>query len=195
MKRQTALVLVAALLMSLAPGSAYGLQLGSAVRRGTARALSKRLTSRSAAQALKRFDWHALRRGPKAALLRAEAARDKRTPAVRLTQPRRVFRYTSVSQAKQYRKSGIPSKTHFTSHAHPGRLPSPELAKEKYGLPRRPHARVTVTIPAGTQLKPNKVVAGHPGVGELRTHYRRLKPSADWKVTELKWKSPRPAPK
>ncbi len=173
MKKQAALVLIAALLMCLAPGSAYGLQLGGAARRGTARALSKRVSSRSAAQAGKRLDWQALRRDSTAAFFRAETARDKLTPPVRLTEPRRVSRFTSLTQAKQYLKSGIPSGTHFTSHVHRGRLPSPDFAKQKYGLPRRPHAVVQVTIPAGTQVKLNKVPGGRPGVGELHPPSRR----------------------
>jgi hypothetical protein len=117
--------------------------------------------------------------------LRIDQLRDAQTKAIRLSKPRRVYRFTTLQQAKAYKRHGVPPGTHFTSGAGPGRPPSASLTKERYGLPRKRGARVEVELPAGTQVKVNKVLGGQPGYGEVKTHYKRVPPISVKKIIRL----------
>jgi len=131
------------------------------------RAVAGRATARVAAKT----------RMPVAQVMKLDRLRDGQAPIRMLTKPRSVFRYTSNEQAQLYRQRGVPSGAHFTVNAGPGRPLSAAHAKERYGLPRAPTARVEAVLPRGTTVKSGKVVGGQPGYGELKTYRQPLSPS------------------
>lgn len=119
-----------------------------------------------------------------AAVLKRDAARDAATAAKPLAQPRSVWRYTSKVQAERELQRGVPAGRHLTAGTHAGRLPSPERAQARYGLPARPEVRETVRLPAGHPVRATKALGGEPGVGEI-TSTHRLPPATIHKVQPL----------
>lgn len=119
-----------------------------------------------------------------ATVLKRDAARDAATAAKSLAQPHTVWRYTRKAQAARELRHGVPAGGHLTSGTTVGRLPSPEHAQSRYGLPARPEVRETVRLPAGHPVRTNKALGGHPGVGEI-TSTRLLPPNAILKVQPL----------
>jgi hypothetical protein len=110
-----------------------------------------------------------------AGILTRDLARDNASRATRLKMERRVYRYTTESQAREAERKGFPPRTHFTASEGPGRPLSGTAAQDRYGLPYTPDRRLSVTLPPGTPVKANKVVGGAPGYGELRIE-RSLSP-------------------
>jgi len=110
-----------------------------------------------------------------ARILTRDLARDNASRATHLKMERRVYRYTTESQAREAQRKGFPPQTHFTVSESPGCPLSGSTAKKRYGLPNTPNRRLSVTLPEGTTVKSNKVVGGAPGYGELRTE-RSLSP-------------------
>ena len=110
-----------------------------------------------------------------ARIMARDLARDNASRATRLKMKRRVFRYSTESQVREVERKGFPPRTHFTASEGPGRPLSGRKAQERYGLLHTPDRRLSVTLPPGTPVKPNKVVGGAPGYGELRIE-RSLSP-------------------
>lgn len=125
-------------------------------------------------------------RRPMVDILRRDRVRDSRLPVRKLEQPRKVFRFTTLKQARLYRQTGVPSGTHFTAKVGPGRPLTAAHAKERYGLPRIPRARLQFLLPKGTTVKSGKVIGGKPGFGEVKTYRHRLEPSAVKNLVRLK---------
>jgi len=179
---------VAVSMMLLALGAASDLS-GAGVGKSVARSATRRLAQRSVARAAARgtaVASGAQVRRPIPNILKLDRLRDRNLPVKTLPEPRRVFRYTTNKQAQFYRRRGVPSGTHFTTRAGPGRPLSAVHAKERYGLPRMPSTRVQVALPKGTPVKSGKVIGGEPGVGELKIYHRRLPPPAVKTVIQLR---------
>jgi hypothetical protein len=117
--------------------------------------------------------------------LARDVQRDAATKALPLARPRMVHRYTTIERARHESRHGIPPSTHMTSKARPGRPLSSESAKNRFGLPRVPNVRETIRLPRGTLVRPNKVLGGQPGFGEL-TSPRRIPPGAIVRLTPVK---------
>ena len=143
----------------------------SATRRLAGKSVARAATAREAATVAAKM------RRPMPNVLKLDRLRDSRLPVKRLPEPRKVFRFTTNQQAQLYRQRGVPSGTHFTAKAGPGRPLTAAHAKLRYGLPRIPSARVEVVLPKGTPVKSGKVVGGKPAYGELKTYSRPLPPS------------------
>ena len=111
-----------------------------------------------------------------ASILARDLARDNASRITRLQTERRVFKYTTESQARKFERKGFPPLTHFTASEGPGRPLSGKAAQKRYGLPYTPDRRLGVTLPEGASVKSNKVVGGAPGYGELRIE-KRLSPA------------------
>ena len=110
-----------------------------------------------------------------AAVLARDLARDNASRATRLKTERRVYRYTTESQAKVVERKGFAPGTHFAASEGLGHPLSGTAARQRYGLPYTPDRRLSVTLPLGTPVKANKVIGGAPGYGELRIE-RSLSP-------------------
>jgi hypothetical protein len=166
--------LVAASLLLLVVGIASDLNaagVGKAMVRGATRRLVGKPANRAAASAA------AKTRKPMPNVLKMDRSRDSKAPIKRLTQPRRVYRYTTKAQAQVYRQRGVPSGVHFTAKAGSGRPLTAARAKERYGLRRIPTARVEAVLPKGTTVKSGKAIGGKPGYGGLKTYRRPLPPA------------------
>lgn len=150
---------------------------GKELARGVARRLATKSVERAATRGVAtKLASKAPRTMPR--ILKMDRWRDSQIPILRLTRPRSVYRYTTSAQANTYRRSGVPSGVHFTVKAGPGRPLTSISAKERYGLPRIPTARVEVILPKGAAVKTGKVIGGQPGYGELKTYRRPLPPAA-----------------
>lgn len=104
-----------------------------------------------------------------AAVLARDLERDASSSATQLQTPRRVFKYTTEADAQRILQKGFAPGTHFTSNAKPGRPLTAPHAAERYGLSYAPEKRITAMLPAGTSVKPNKVIGGGAGFGEMKT--------------------------
>jgi hypothetical protein len=124
------------------------------------------------------------RRAMRARILEMDAMRHQ-VPAEPLPQARVVHRYTTMSRAKQEMKQGLAPDSHMTAVAPPGRPLSPEAAKERYGLLRKPTARETIELPEGFPVRHSHATNAAPGVREL-TSPQRVPPEAIKKVVPLK---------
>lgn len=102
------------------------------------------------------------------AVLERDLERDAASRAIQLKAPRRVFKYASETDASDIVEHGIKPGMHFTPSVAAGRPLTAAHAAERYGLGYAPDKRLTVTLPAGTTVKPNKVIGGDAGYGELR---------------------------
>jgi len=123
-------------------------KMGGAAARGAERGAA-RAFGRSAARVLER-----------------DAARDVRLVAKQLAKGRTVFRFTTRQQAAKEVKMGVKAGSHLTSRGGPGRPPSAEAARKRYGLSRPPEVRETIRLPRGQPTKLGKVIGGSRGVGE-----------------------------
>lgn len=103
-----------------------------------------------------------------ARIMARDLTRDGASKATRLRANRRVFRFTTKARATAAQREGFSPGTHFTATAGAGRPLSGNAAKKRYGLPNTPDRRLSVTLPEGTLVKPNKVIGGTPGYGEIR---------------------------
>lgn len=103
-----------------------------------------------------------------ATALERDLARDAASRAIQVETPRRVFKYASEADARDIVEHGIKPGMHFTPNTAAGRPLTAAHAAERYGLDYAPDKRLTVTLPAGTSVKPNKVIGGAAGYGELR---------------------------
>jgi uncharacterized protein YceK len=119
-----------------------------------------------------------------AAVLARDLERDAASKAVQLRTPRRVFRYTTEAQAQRILEKGFAPGMHFTSNAMQGRPLTAAHAAERYGLSSAPEKRFTVTLPAGTSVKSNKVIGGAAGFGELKTDHA-LKADAVERIVDI----------
>lgn len=161
-------LLAGLLVMAIAlPSAAEAGGLAKAVFRGATKSASKTL------------------RGSTARTLRKDFLRDRATRVRPLFQNRRVFRYTTKAQARQELRNGIRPRSHMTARTTAGRPLSPVQAQRRYGLPRRPEVRETIRLPKGQPIRPNKVVGGAVGVGEL-TSSKRVSPGTIEKVMPLR---------
>lgn len=152
-------LLIGLLLLAIAiPPAAEASLLGKAVAHGVATRLAKVL----------RGDW----------------LRDRVTRVRPLPKGRTVFRYTTRAQARQELRQGILPGRHLTARGTPGRPLSGVLAQRRYGLPQPPAVRETLRLPKGQFVRPNKVLGGAPGVGEI-TSPRRIPPTAITRVIPL----------
>jgi hypothetical protein len=149
---------------------------GKEVARGVARRLATKTVDRAATRGVGTTLASKAPR-PTPMILKMDRLRDSQIPIMRLTRPRSVYRYTTSAQANTYRRNGVPSGVHFTVKAGPGRPLTSISAKERYGLPRIPTARVEVILPKGATVKAGKVIGGQAGYGELKTYRRPLPPS------------------
>jgi hypothetical protein len=122
-----------------------------------------------------------------AAALGRDLERDAASKAFQLQVPRRVFKYTTEGDAKTILEKGFAPGMHFTSKVSPGRPLTPARAAERYGLDYVPEKRMTVTLPAGTSVKHNKVIGGAAGYGEFRVE-QPLPAGATANITDLKIK-------
>lgn len=123
----------------------------------------------------------------KAAMQRALAkdmANHAKVPVRPLIRDARVWRYTTLTQARQEARSGIAPNSHMTARISRGRLPSGETARTRYGLIKTPTARMTVDLERGFPARRTKAVMGTPGVGEL-TSSVRVPPQAIVKIQAL----------
>jgi len=159
----TAAAVLAAAILPLA-GLAEGAGLKGAITRGAARGAKKAI--------------------PKSIQKSLDSVRDGATKPRPLPKDRSVHRYTTKERAKEEVKKGIAPGSHMTPRARPGRPPSPDSAQRRYGLPRKPEVRETISLPKGTPVRPNKALGGAPGEGEL-TSPRRVPPGAIKKVAPL----------
>lgn len=117
--------------------------------------------------------------------LALDRQRDVATKAVSLAKPRTVHRYTSVEQARRESQRGLEPGTHMTANARSGRPLTAESARQRYGLPATPSARETIRLPANTPVRPNKVLGGSPGYGEI-TSPERIPPAAVLRVDRVR---------
>lgn len=166
-----------ALLVVTAGSDLNAAGVGKAVARSATRRLAGGSVARAAnGRAVVTAAGQARRQIPN--VLKLDRLRDSKLAVKRLTEPRQVFRFTTNKQAQFYRRRGVPSGTHFTATAGPGRPLTAAHAKQRYGLPRMPSARVEVVLPRGTPVKVGKVIGGKPAFGEVKTYNRTLSPSA-----------------
>jgi hypothetical protein len=182
------LKLVAASLTLLVVGAASDLS-AAGVGKAVARSVTRRFAGGSVARAANgRAVVTAVgqARKPIRNVLKLDRLRDRTLPVKKLTEPRKVFRFTTNKQAQFYRHRGVASGTHFTAKAGPGRPLTAAHAKQRYGLPRMPSARVEVVLPRGTPVKSGKVIGGRPAFGEVKTYGRALSPSAVKTVIPLR---------
>lgn len=96
----------------------------------------------------------------------------------------RVWRYTTLSQARVEARRGIAPNSHMTARVSPGRLPSSQMARARYGLIKAPTARMTVQLEKGFPVRRNKAVMGAPGIGEVTSNVR-VPPQAVVKIQAL----------
>lgn len=98
--------------------------------------------------------------------------RNAATKAVPLAKPKTVHRYTSVEQARRESRRGLEPGAHMTANARRGRPLTAENAQQRYGMPTTPSAGETIRLLANTLMRPNKVLVGPLGYGEItsRTH-------------------------
>ena len=109
--------------------------------------------------------------------LERDAARDAATVARPLAESKKVWRYTTETQARQEAKQGIEAGRHFTPNVTRGRPPNAATAREQYGLPADPDVRMTVRLEEGRAMKSNKAINGQRGRGEI-TNAEPLPPEA-----------------
>ncbi len=102
-----------------------------------------------------------------AALLRRDLARDARVVPRALERPRTVFRYTTRAQSELDLRAGIRPGAHMTSTGGSGRPLGGAEAQRRYGLPKRPEVRETISLPKGLDVRKAKAIGGSPGAGEL----------------------------
>lgn len=117
--------------------------------------------------------------------LAVDRQRDAATKAVSLAKPRTVHRYTSMEQARREAQRGLAPGTHMTANARSGPPLTAESAQRRYGLPATPSARETIRLPANTPVRPNKVLGGSPGYGEI-TSPERIPPAAVLRVEPVR---------
>lgn len=120
-----------------------------------------------------------------AKVLRGDWLRDRVTRVRPLPKGRTVFRYTTRGQARQELRQGILPGRHLTARGTPGRPLSGARAQHRYGLSQPPAVRETLRLPKGQLVRPNKVLGGAPGVGEL-TSPRRIPPQAITRVVPIR---------
>ena len=148
-------LLAGLLMMTMAlPSAAEAGGLAKAAFRGAARS-STRVFRRTAAKTLRR-----------------DLLRDRATHVRLLSKDRAVFRYTTRAQARQELQRGIRPGSHMTAHATAGRPLSPVQAQRRYGLLRQPEVRETIRLPQGQLVRPNRVIGGAAGVGEVTATIR-----------------------
>ena len=102
------------------------------------------------------------------AALGRDLERDAASKALQLEAPRRVFKYTTEGGSQRILQEGFTAGTHFTSKVSAGRPVTRVHAAERYGLPYAPEKRMTVRLPAGTDVTLNKVIGGAAGYGEVK---------------------------
>lgn len=160
-------LMIATLILMLAGSPTIQAGVGAAFARGARRGISRSL----------------VRKMPRT--LMRDRVRDLRTPAIPLTRPRTVFRYTTRGQATRELKKGIQPNRHMTTTGAPGRPLGPSAAKSRYGLAKKPTVRESVQLPKGFPVRHNRALQGKPGVGEL-TSPKRIPPGAVRKIVPLK---------
>lgn len=124
-------------------------------------------------------------------VLGRDLLRDRALRIQTLKKQRTVFRYTTWSKAQLEARKGLAPGTHMTAKGGPGRSLSPETAKRRYGLPRKPTARETIHLEAGIPIRSGKVLGGQPGYGEI-TAAKRIPPEAIRRIVPLYRKGARP---
>lgn len=117
-------------------------------------------------------------------VLRGDWLRDRVTRVRPLPKGRTVFRYTPRAQARQELRQGILPGRHLTARGTPGRPLSGVQAQRRLGLPQPPAVRETIRLPKGQPVRPNKVLGGAPGVGEI-TSPSRIPSAAITRVVPL----------
>jgi len=155
---------------------AAAIVLPSAVEAGSLAKAATRGATRSVTKA-----W----RGAAAKTLRRDLLRDRASRVHSLAKNRTVFRYTTKVQARQELRRGIRPGRHMTARTTAGRPLSPVRAQRRYGLPQQPEVRETVRLPKGYPVRPNRVVGGAAGVGEV-TSTKRVPSAAVVKVVPLR---------
>lgn len=118
-------------------------------------------------------------------LLKQDLRNHASAPVKRLSTPRTVHRYTSRTRAKQEAAKGLRPNTHMTGRARPGRPPSPESARRRYGLPRTPQVRETIRLPRGFPVRENPVAGGARSAREVTSPWR-VPPKAIQRMTPLR---------
>lgn len=103
-----------------------------------------------------------------------------------LAAPRRVFRYTSTSGARQALRRGFDKVTHFTTRVWRGRPLSAVNAQRRFGLPTTPTRRLDITLPAGTPVKTLRVNGGARNARELINTRPIPRASVRMSVTEVR---------
>lgn len=166
------------LMMSVLTGGAHA-GIGRAIARGASRSVAKSAERGAARVAERKAEQRA------AQILRKDIWNHNHTQVRPLPESRTVHRYTTSSQATRELKTGIPPGDHITSGAHPGRPPSPDAARQRFGLSRSPEVRETVVLPKGFPVRHNKVPGGQPGTGEI-TSPKRVPSAAVKRVTPLR---------
>lgn len=106
-------------------------------------------------------------RGTTTKTLRRDLLRDRATRVRPLVRNRTVFRYTTKAQARQELRRGIRPGSHMTARAIAGRPLGPGQTQRRYGLPQKPEVRETISLRRGIPVRPNRVIGGTAGVGEL----------------------------
>ncbi len=147
--------------------------------------IAGRAAVRGSATGLRASPPHGIRRPPQGQLLRRDLARDRATRARPLDRERTVFRYTTRERVRIEARRGLSPGAHLTARATPGRPLGSLQAQRRYGLPARPEVRERVRVPKGHPVRPNRVLGGSRGVGEL-TSPKRLPPGAIAGVVPLR---------
>ncbi|MEM2001035.1 MAG: hypothetical protein QXT77_00115 [Candidatus Methanomethylicaceae archaeon] len=142
-------------------------QLGKAVARGAARSAGR-----------------VFRRVSITKILRRDLQLHRRTPLRPLARPRRVFRYTSLAQARREVRKGILRGRHMTARARPGRPLTAAHAQQRFALPRKPRVRMTIQLPQGLPVRVNRV-SGASRSWEL-TAGKRIRQTAIKKIVRLR---------
>jgi hypothetical protein len=128
-------------------------------RRASKKITARKAARRSAKKTAPKKDWKKI--------YARDLKRVRNSAPKPLQKDRTVRRYTSMKDAKAARKNGISTGTHMTAKVPKGRPVSANTAQQRYGLRKKPTARMTIQIPRGHAVKKNKVIGGKAGYGEI----------------------------
>lgn len=121
-------------------------------------------------------------------ILKQDLKNHRKAPVRPLAKDRTVFRFTTKDQAREAQRKGLPPEAHMTARGGPGRPLRPDHARSRYGLPKKPDARMTVHLKKGQPVRSNKIAGGDRRFGEV-TSPAPLPPSSVVRVTPLKPRS------
>lgn len=118
-------------------------------------------------------------------IVKTDSQRHLKAQVKLLERPRTVHRYTSKSRALWEQRHGVPAGSHMTASAAPGRPLSPEAAQKRFGLLRKPGARLTIQLPKDFPVRINPATNASRGIHEI-TSPKAVRPENIKKVVLLK---------